>query len=99
MLRLVVLETRAACVQLAHDFLAADVGLPALDPSKTVQVGIAAAGRRLASLSFCIRPHRRFRTDVAATAKGGGRLAQALRSPSCWRRTPRGHAAWRFRGG
>ncbi|KAL4422703.1 hypothetical protein ABPG75_008900 [Micractinium tetrahymenae] len=37
-LRLVVLETTAACVQLAQDWTAADVGLAVLDPSKPVQV-------------------------------------------------------------
>jgi len=37
-LRVVVLETSAACVQLAQDFSAADVGLAVLDPSKPVQV-------------------------------------------------------------
>ncbi|KAL4448963.1 hypothetical protein ABPG77_007680 [Micractinium sp. CCAP 211/92] len=36
-LRLVVLETAAACVQLAQDWTAADVGLAVLDPSKPVQ--------------------------------------------------------------
>ena len=38
MLRLVVLETQAGCVQLAQDFTAADVGLAALDPTKPDQV-------------------------------------------------------------
>lgn len=42
MLRLVVLETNAACVQIAHDFSAQGVGMSAFDPSKPVQVRDAA---------------------------------------------------------
>ncbi len=37
-LRLVVLETAAACVQLSQDLAAADVGLAAFDTAKPVQV-------------------------------------------------------------
>ena len=43
-LRLVVLETTAACVQLAQDWTAADVSLPVLDPSQPVQVRALLAG-------------------------------------------------------
>lgn len=39
-LRLVVLETSAGCVQLAQDFTAADVGLAVLDHCKPVQVRV-----------------------------------------------------------
>ncbi|KAI3430425.1 hypothetical protein D9Q98_005020 [Chlorella vulgaris] len=43
-LRLVVLETNAACVQIAHDFSAQDVGMSAFDPSKPVQVDCLGSG-------------------------------------------------------
>ena len=68
MLRLVVLETSAACVQLAQDFTAADVGLAVLDPSKAVQVCVGGCAQGPACTPALL--HQRMH-------------AQALRSPSC----------------